>query len=84
MGHSECIPLQLELCGGGTSEGCERSPVIPVRLETGWVQEENLLRSSSSRSLTGSVRSLTESVKKTAGIVNIASVVLQHWSSITV
>ena len=61
-----------------------RSPVKPVRLETVWVQEENLLRSSSSRSLTGSVRSLTESVKKTAGIVNIASVVLQHWSSITV
>ena len=59
-----------------------RSPGKPVRLETGWVHEENLLRSSSSRSLTGSVRSLTESVK-TAGIVNIA-VVLQHWSSITV
>ena len=29
------------------------------------------------------VSSLTESVKNTAGIVNTASVVLQHWSSIT-
>ena len=54
-------------------------------LETDCVNEENLPRSSSSRSLTGSVRILTESVKKTAGIGNIAaSVVLQHWSSITV